>query len=946
MRKILYSLIFLGLGLGFSNTSYGQTIDLDQPANPPILTPDVCQCDSLELQFAVNTANFSFGTDYYVEITTNTNDWTIADTLPIGEFRTNPPTSSPIDSFTIGSTKFPKIMIPCDRASGNNFFRVQADDPNLAQPVISDTIIFLVNSRPTSSIDTILHGFENPYSSANDLGFCRGDSIILTVDQVPGGFYQWTVGGIDLVGENDTMLVVRNAGIYAVKTRFGANGACVTTSEDTLISNFLPPTDLSSFTFGNNIRRLDNPLIGNFSPLDSIQFCETEVATIQFAGGLAPSPLTYRFQWLSDSITQAGTQVFFPVVGETNSSIDIDTTGGYYRFYLEVNDGLCIDTSEAYHVFVDSIPWTNIRHIPYFGQPVAASPYEACLTIEDSITLSANIPASSIPNIPFVNRTFQWQKLDIGANVWIDIPGEVSQTLVFDTSALFQPVQTLNFLRLKIQNFTIYGAPTCEYITDSMRIRYLAPYTIDYDIAPFIIPVDKDAVLDSVSMCATDSITLVAPQDPPFQFGLSYKYQWLTDSVASVNNQTILYPLVNDTLRRMQTDSAGRYYVVIDDGICRDTSDAFWVFMDSVPSTTITDTGFVAGDPSDRLLCLYDSVLIIARDIILPPAGWDYQWQGYSTLTGWIDMTGDTLPGIIVDTSIFPLDDTVSFRLLTSYVNQFGITTCSDTTDSIDVWFFDLPINSFFPGDSLGVCPNDSVLIVAQGNGLQYEWLGEGNFSSSIWIDTPGQYVVKITGINGCESFDTIDIFSQSTAVSAGSDQTIFSGQTATLMATGNNIQAYRWLADKPIEFNDFLSQTITVSKTLPDTVLADTIVITIIATGAEGCIGTDQMTLIIRNPRSDSLLNAQRTYNLFTPGSNDQLNSFWDIREITEDYGACEIQIMNRWGGLVFEDDAWIGIWDGNDSGGSPAPDGTYYYILSCDGVVILKSAVTLIRN
>lgn len=62
--------------------------------------------------------------------------------------------------------------------------------------------------------------------------------------------------------------------------------------------------------------------------------------------------------------------------------------------------------------------------------------------------------------------------------------------------------------------------------------------------------------------------------------------------------------------------------------------------------------------------------------------------------------------------------------------------------------------------------------------------------------------------------------------------------------------------------------------------------------------------------------------------------------------YNVCRIDIMNRWGSTVYDQEQFNGIWDGRDKGGNELPDGTYYYILSCDGEVLLKNAVTLIRK
>jgi len=37
---------------------------------------------------------------------------------------------------------------------------------------------------------------------------------------------------------------------------------------------------------------------------------------------------------------------------------------------------------------------------------------------------------------------------------------------------------------------------------------------------------------------------------------------------------------------------------------------------------------------------------------------------------------------------------------------------------------------------------------------------------------------------------------------------------------------------------------------------------------------------------------------------------------------------------------------WDGRNTGGDPLPDGTYYYLLLCDGEPRYRGAITVIRN
>lgn len=913
MKKTLLVCSLL-VGLVMSSFQSGaQSLDLFQPANPPILTPDVCQCDSLDLNYSILVNDFSFGTQFTIEISTDDNDWTISDTLPIVEFS---PAAGPTDTITVGA-KIATVIIPCDRASGNNYFRVIADDPNLGSDVISDTIVYLVNSRPTSMIDSIQGGFENPYTGANDWAFCRYDSVILYANQVPGGFYQWTVGGIDIAGANDTFYVVKNAGNYALKTRFGPTGSCITTSPDTVISTALPPTQVSLKLPAPNVFQIDNNFV-----FDSIRFCETETATLQ--GRSDPTGvLTFKYQWLTDSIGQFGDRFYYPTdVGDTNRELVVDTTGLYY---LVIDDGLCIDTSDAYHVFVDTIPRTKLTQVLFSHQTGAPSPFDACMKLSDSVMLGTTSAG--------IDWKYQWQRLNTSLNAWQDLGGETNPNIIIDT-ARFPPVQYLSYYRLRIHVETDDGFQTCMFFTDSMRIRWFEDYTIDYTVQPFVYPVGQD----SVSFCETDSVELIAPMSP-LQFQLIYNYQWLTDSIDSLGVSHIV-AIPGATNRTVTTDSAGRYYVVIDDGICLDTSRFFRVFVDTLPRTQLANVPWPGSTSATLNLCYYDSTLLSAVDTVVP--GWDYQWVRRTKSTPWALLPGDTTPILTVDTSHKPVDDTVYYRLITAYENQFGLTICPHVTDSIEVIFFASPNVSFFPGDSNGLCIGDSVLVVAQGNALSYSWENGAVLGSSIWLDSPGLYALEATGVNGCITRDTVEIFSLSTTADAGPNVTVNSGEIAVL--TGSGGASYRWFASKPLDFNDYLSQTIQVSKTLEPGVVADTIVVYMIATGISGCDGLDSLILIINNPAGPEIPNLENTYNLFTP-NDDGLNDVWDITQIMGE-DACKIQILNRWGSVVFEDDTFSGMWDGTDEGGNLLPDGTYYYILSCNDEVRIKSAVTIIRN
>lgn len=83
---------------------------------------------------------------------------------------------------------------------------------------------------------------------------------------------------------------------------------------------------------------------------------------------------------------------------------------------------------------------------------------------------------------------------------------------------------------------------------------------------------------------------------------------------------------------------------------------------------------------------------------------------------------------------------------------------------------------------------------------------------------------------------------------------------------------------------------------------------------------------------------------NVFSPngdGKNDQ----WVIRNIS-DYIGTKVQIFNRYGQRVFQDDNFITPWDGI-LGGKPLPIGSYYYILDLanKSKTRYKGSITILR-
>ena len=906
----------------------------------PLNPVSVCQCDTIgisanpsnnvvkpELRYAISVANFSPLSTFYYELASPSNNWAAADSIELISL-TGPNDILPVDTFAIG-TKEAQLVIPCNTPIGGVTLRIRNSNG-----VISDTAFLFVNKFPTlPKLDSIKFGFENQYTvGLNDWGFCSGDSVILYAENQAGASYQWLNGGVPIFGETGDTLVVKQSGSYAVRVDFGA---CARDSKDTVINMVTVPTAIINRSLPPAVIQSDNPGLTGF-PRDSVRFCQGSGAALEANAPVPATGLTFTYQWLTDSITQFNDTIIFETgVGDTLQTFLADTTG---RFYVVVSDGFCSDTSAPYFAFMDTLPRTQVASENYDGGLIGPRVITADVCMKDSTLLSSS---NTDPG-----WTYQWQRFNTSTSSWVnltaaDIPNPnfdgTQSSLQIDTS--IKPISLISFYRVRTRTVTFYtGATVCEFFSPQIRVRWFPDYTLDFTPQPWVTQVGND----SVSLCETDSVQLVAPATPIelINNGLNYTYQWLTDDTVNVGQKM---PITGATARTYITNQSGRYYVALDDGICIDTSLAFNVFVDTIPATTIFDTN---SSGNGRLLCLTDTVVLGARSALVPFLM--YQWQQYQTATAtWVNLPGFVLPGMVVDTSLRePGEDTAYFRVSISYTNAFNLPGCSFISDSLEVVFFDPPNITIFPnmpGDSIGLCPGDSILVIAGGNSLSYVWSPNGEISPSITVKQPGIYTVTGTGINGCTTTRSFRVYSISTTATAGPDITTTSGTDVVL--TGGGGSGYQWWADKPIAWSDFLAQTVTVSYTLPEGVKADTITIFLQVTNSAGCIDTASLRLFVNSGEDPGVSLIDQAWNYFSPGS-DGGNALWDITGITGTYTTCRIDIMNRWGSVVFNQEDFNGIWDGRDNGGQDLPDGTYYYILSCDGNIILKNAVTLIRK
>jgi gliding motility-associated-like protein len=485
----------------------------------------------------------------------------------------------------------------------------------------------------------------------------------------------------------------------------------------------------------------------------------------------------------------------------------------------------------------------------------------------------------------------------------VQIPGATNDTLVVRNTGLYSVEVTLGL---------------CSKRSKDTLINML---TLPNLVTPVQTPGAIILSPDSIRVCAG---TAAVFRGPPAGAGQNFAYQWLTDTIDSLG-AFVLAPMPADTNRNLSTTEPGRYRLVITEttGNCSDTSANYYVVVDSLSGANLVNRPFPGQTTSSLNLCPEDSVFLT---LDTTNANWTYQWQISFPIGAPFVTVPFTDPSVVVDTGL--VGDSVQVRVIITNG------ACTDTTNILQINFIAKPTVTIAQGDSIGVCPGDSVLLVAQGTALSYSWNGGLFLQPAIYATSPGTYVVRGIGVNQCDNYDTIVVFLFTPTANAGPNQTVTPGTTVELNGSGGT--GFYWFADKPVTFSNPQAATTFTEPT------ADTTTYYLLVMDGNGCFAIDSMQVFIVNP--DPNARFANVMNLITP-NGDGLNDVWNISEVMG-VDACEVTILNRWGAEVFFSNNYQNNWGGTTTGGDDLPDGTYYYILQCNDEIRLKGAVTILRN
>jgi gliding motility-associated-like protein len=432
-----------------------------------------------------------------------------------------------------------------------------------------------------------------------------------------------------------------------------------------------------------------------------------------------------------------------------------------------------------------------------------------------------------------------------------------------------------------IENFSITNAQTGElYVLLITNYNQSAGFiklvqtggtgTTNCDII-FTCSVDIDAG-DQI-LCDDSETTLTTTVNGPVE-----SYQWY------LNNTEI----VGATADNLTVSESGAYKVIINGVDCDEPAED--EVNISIPGLFAVDLG------DDQEFCDVASFEIVPN-IDGDTANATYLWN-----------TGETTPTITVSDS-------------GNYSVIITAETC-EVTDEMNLLFEDTPL--FDLGEDFETCFENIIVLDATPSNMNvsdvtYSW-SSGETTSTITVDEIGTYTVTAS-FGNCEIEDSVTI-SDRTDLEINLDDDFKScvGESWTLTSTTVEEEvSYQWYLNGELllgENNNTLDLTITDEISGAQTYSA------VISKGS--CTASDE--LVVELYDVANCIISEGISPDATPGFNDYL----DLEFLSDRVGGLtNLQIFNRFGTIVYNQENYINQWSGQDNNDNKLPTGTYYYVI-----------------
>lgn len=243
-------------------------------------------------------------------------------------------------------------------------------------------------------------------------------------------------------------------------------------------------------------------------------------------------------------------------------------------------------------------------------------------------------------------------------------------------------------------------------------------------------------------------------------------------------------------------------------------------------------------------------------------------------------------------------------------------------------------VNITTPMDTI-VCYGSKFVLRAVSNATNFSWTPSQGIDANgstltpvISASTFTQYIVTATtGI--CSIVDTFRmVIAPLPTVDAGANVNLVFGDSVQLNATASPGN-YVWTPALGLSATNILNPW---AKPLQTTTY------TITVTSAQNCLAQSSVVVTVNS--------CIAPMSAFTP-NGDGVNDVWLVTQ-TSCLASAQVQVFNRYGTLVFEDNDYKNTWNGTYKGNS-LPDGTYYFIIKYKTIngqqLITRGNVTILR-
>ena len=406
-------------------------------------------------------------------------------------------------------------------------------------------------------------------------------------------------------------------------------------------------------------------------------------------------------------------------------------------------------------------------------------------------------------------------------------------------------------------------------------------------------------------------IELVTQNGPYFCQGLSKRLEANDIPGATYDWKINGQPLAQTTNPFYDASFEGLYSVMVEDSYgCTATSIQVQTIKLQVPQSSFTSAnGSCTGDVIDFTnTSTYDNRVSIY-----------YEW----------DFGDNTLTTIKDPQHTYNLQGDYTVSLKVYYDNNICSDISGKTLNINERLDLTISVNSLeISGGSYNLCEGTSATLSVVADPGQVLW-STGSDQSQITIDSEGTYRVTSGQGTDCQTSNEIIVNTVPlpNVTARTDDLEIQPGKSTRLHAEG--AQNYEW---EPAGSLDAPNSADPVASPLQNTSY------TVTGTDDNECSSSDTITVLVKEIPTYVVQNAP----VFTP-NGDGKNDLWIIKNIN-DFNTCSIKIFNRQGLTMYEaypyNNDWNGIYNGTE-----APEGAYYYVLSCDSGQSYTGHFTLLR-